>query len=178
MPLSHDRQFHAVKLSEFRKGGEIWRVVVLNGPNLSADINEMGDFEVLLSEWAADLGVQIEHFQSNHEGRVLEFIHRSSSTANGYLVNPGGLTHVGESLRHALKDTALPVVEVHCDNVELDHRSIFAPSVTSIFSGLRQSSYLGALVSLVLGLDDPDFLHPGGTSAINRSHGTPKSLFQ
>ena len=90
-----------MKLSEFRKGGESWRVVVLNGPNLSADINAMGDFEELLSEWAADLGVQIEHFQSNHEGRVLEFIHRSSSTANGYLVNPGGLTHVGESLRHA-----------------------------------------------------------------------------
>ena len=49
MPLSHDQQFHAVKLSEFRNGGEIWRVVVLNGPNLSADINAMGDFEVLLS---------------------------------------------------------------------------------------------------------------------------------
>ena len=39
MPLSHDRHFHAVKLSEFRNGGEIWRVIVLNGLNLSADIN-------------------------------------------------------------------------------------------------------------------------------------------
>lgn len=166
-----------MKLRELRSGDTAWRIVVLNGPNMSARIASLDNFDGLLGEWAKDLGVEIEHFMSNHEGQLLEYIHGSAANTNGYIVNPGGLTSVGESLRHALKDTARPVVEVHLDNARLADRSIFAPSVTSVFSGLRQSSYLGALVSLVLALDDPDFLHPDGISETNRSHGTPKSLF-
>ncbi|RLA42825.1 MAG: dehydroquinase [Gammaproteobacteria bacterium] len=166
-----------MKLSELRNNDTSWRIVVLNGPNTKAAINSIGNFDELLEEWAKSLGVEIDHFQSNHEGKILEYIHAAVPTATGFLVNPGGLTLVGESLRHALKDSALPVAEIHFDNAELGAQSIFSPSVTSIFSGLRQFSYLGGLVSLVLALDDLDFLHPDGNSATNRSHGTPKSLF-
>lgn len=166
-----------MKLSDLRNNDKSWRIVVLNGPNTTAAIKSVGNFDELLAEWANDLGVEIAHFQSNHEGKILEFIHANVPTTSGFLVNPGGLTLVGESFRHALKDSARPVAEVHFNNVELGAHSIFSPSVTCIFSGLRHFSYLGGLVSLVLALDDIDFLNPDGDSETNRSHGTPKSLF-
>jgi len=166
-----------MKLSDLRKSETSWRILVLNGPNTTTAIEAIGKFDELLQEWGDGLGVEIEHFQSNHEGRILEYIHANTSAASGFLVNPGGLTSVGESLRHALKDSARPVAEVHFNNAELGPHSIFAPSVTCIFSGLGHFSYLGGLVSLVLALDDIDFLHPDGSSATNRSHGTPRSIF-
>ncbi len=167
-----------MKLSSIRNGTRNWKVVVLSGPNLSSRLDGIGNFEELLNTWASDLGIQIEHFRSNHEGKLLEFIHASRETANAYLVNPGGLVRVGESFRHALKDAKKPCVEVHLDNVELQKKSIFSASVLTIFSGLGKSSYLGALVALVLALDDKDFLHPEGTGPLNRSHGAPRSLYQ
>jgi 3-dehydroquinate dehydratase-2 len=108
----------------------------------------------------------------------LEFIHASRERADGFLVNPGGLVRVGESFRHALKDSKKPCAEIHMVNAELAQKSIFSPSVLSIFSGLGASTYLGALTALTLALDDKDFLHPEGDSPYNRSHGTPRSLYQ
>ena len=166
-----------MKLMNLRKDDRKWSIAVLDGPNVSRDLKSVGQFDALLKKWGLDLGVSIEHFQSNHEGKLLEFIHRSVATTNGYIVNPGGLTRVGESFRHALKDAKRPVVEVHFANQEVASHSIFSPSVTCIFSGLRQSSYLGAMVALVLALDDPDFLHPEGTGPTNIAHGTPRSLY-
>jgi 3-dehydroquinate dehydratase II len=167
-----------MRLSNLRKCDTKWTIAVLSGPSLSSDINAIGRFGERLKEWGESLGIHVEHFQSNHEGKLLEYIHSTAAATNGYIVNPGGLTHVGESLRHALKDARRPVVEVHLRNRNLGARSIFSPSVTCIFSGLGQSSYLGALTALVLALDDPDFLHPDGTGPTNRAHGTPRSLYQ
>ena len=167
-----------MNLQNLRKGATKWKIAVLSGPNVSPNIKAIGRFDELLAEWGEALGVHVEHFQSNHEGKLLEYIHSSAGATNGYIVNPGGLTRVGESLRHALKDSKRPVVEVHFGNLELDSRSIFAPSVMCIFSGLGRSSYLGALTALVLALDDLDFLHPEGSGPTNRSHGTPRSLYQ
>jgi 3-dehydroquinate dehydratase-2 len=124
------------------------------------------------------LRVRVTHFGSNHEGRLLEHIHATFETTNGYLVNPGGLTSIGESLRHALRDAKRPHVEVHFHNDPLRHNSLFSPSATAIVGGLGAHSYLAALVALVLSLDDEDFLHPDGTSEISRPHGAPRSLYQ
>lgn len=165
-------------LSDLRHSDQQWQIRVLSGPNVSAAIAAVGNFEDLLAQWADDIGVRIDHFASNHEGRILDHIHATSATTNGYLVNPGGLTTVGESLRHALRDAKRPHVEVHLDNAPLTTNSIFAPSVTAIVGGLGPFSYLGSLVALVLGLDDPDFLHPEATSEISRPHGAPRSLYQ
>lgn len=165
-------------LRDLRHADTDWQIWVLNGPNVNAAIKAVDGFDDLLQGWAADLGVTVQHFRSNHEGRLLEHIHATTATTNGYLVNPGGLTTIGESLRHALRDAKRPHVEVHMANTPLVEHSIFSPSVTSIVGGLGEFSYLGALVSLVLGLDDPDFLHPDATSEISRPHGAPRSLFQ
>ncbi len=167
-----------MSLSELRQRDTRWQIVVLSGPNVSSSIKAVGDFDARLDGWADDLGVQIGQFGSNHEGRLLEHIHATSATTNGYLVNPGGLTTIGESLRHALRDAKRPHVEVHFDNAKLCQNSIFSASVTTISSGLGIHSYLAALVALVLSLDDEDFLHPDGTSEISRPHGAPRSLYQ
>ena len=160
-----------------RKASTEWQIVVLGGPNVLALTKSIHDFDGLLRSWGRDLGVNVEHFQSNHEGKLLEYIHASAATTHGYLVNPGGLARVGESLRHALKDSKRPTVEVHLSNEQLNSLTIFSPSVTAIFSGMRQFSYQGALLALTLALDDPDFLHPDGKGEFNRAHGAPRSLY-
>jgi 3-dehydroquinate dehydratase II len=166
-----------MKLSDLRGGDEAWRIAVLNGPALTRELAAIEDFDGRLAEWARQLGVHVEPFASNHEGRLLEYIHASAEQTHGYVVNPGGVTTTGESLRHTLRDCERPHVEVHLDKTTFDSaRSILAPSVTGIVSGLGELSYLGALVSLVLSLDDADFLAPGGTSEINRSGGAPRPL--
>lgn len=165
-------------LKNLRTRDTKWRIAILSGPNLGQQIQRVGSLEEMLQDWAAQLGIEIEHFRSNHEGKLLEFVHASRERVDGYLVNPGGLVRVGESLRHTLKDAKKPCVEIHMNNAELGQKSIFSPSVLSIFSGLGPSSYLGALAALTLALDDETFLHPEGTSPYNRSHGAPRSLYQ
>ncbi|WKG03999.1 type II 3-dehydroquinate dehydratase [Mycolicibacterium sp. HK-90] len=166
------------KFGQLRRSDTQWRIAVLSGPNTVPALRSVPDFTDQLESWGQALDVQVRHIQSNHEGQLLELVHSSCADTDGYLVNPGGLTAVGESLRHCLKDAKRPCVEVHWDNAELGEQSIFAPSVTAIFSGLGHFSVLGALTSLVLALDDADFLHPRGTSEFNRAHGTPRSLYQ
>lgn len=165
-------------LRALRRDDKKWKIAVLSGPNTAAALRSVPSFASDLDGWAEALGVEVQCFQSNHEGKLLEYVHASSAEVNGYLVNPGGLTRVGESLRHCLKDSKRPAVEVHWNNAELLNDSIMAPTATSIFSGLGHHSVLGALTSLVLALDDPDFLHPDGVSEFNRAHGTPRSLYQ
>ena len=167
-----------MRLSDLRHGDEEWRIAVLDGPALTRDLTAVGDFDALLATWGDQLGVRVVHFASNHEGRILEFIHATCDTTHAYLVNPGGVTTTGESLRHALRDAKRPHAEVHLNKATHGFaRSIFAPSVTAIFAGLGELGYLGALTSMVLSLDDEDFLGPHGTSEINRSTGAPRSLF-
>lgn len=164
-------------LSQLRQRKDQWKFAILSGPNTKRAIESVPDLSSQLRGWAQALNVTVSHFQSNHEGRLLEFVHASAMETHGYIVNPGGLTRTGESLRHCLKDAKRPSVEVHWDNIALGEPSIFSPSVTAIFGGLGHWSLLGALTSLALALDDADFLHPDGTSEFNRAAGSPRSLY-
>ncbi len=176
--MTDTRQVRAMDLRALRQDDTRWRIIVLNGPNVGQALRRIDGFDEQLAAWADGLGVQVEQRTSNHEGRLLEAIHATSDETHGYLVNPGGLRMVGESLRHALRDAKRPHVLVHLDSDALRGLpSIFAPSVTSIVSGLGAYSYLGALVALVRGLDDATFLAPGSTDPISRPHGAPRSLY-
>jgi 3-dehydroquinate dehydratase-2 len=158
-----------------------WRIGVIDGPNMPnlgnrsetiyGPIKSLADLQRLVREMADELGVVVTPFASNHEGEILEFIHRTAREVDGYIMNPAGLTTYGEATRHALDDTTKPVVECHFSNTArhfagvvppyLAQQSRFTYSATGLVMGLRQYSYLGALLALTLALDDADFLDGG-----------------
>jgi 3-dehydroquinate dehydratase-2 len=162
-----------------RSGDRKHRIAVIDGPNMSnlgarskkvyGKISSLDELKAFVTQAGHDLGVEVETFSSNHQGDILEFIHASADRVDGYIINPAGLTTVGEAVRHALEDTERPVIEVHFSNITAGAggarglgggsiRSSFTHTATGMCMGMRQYSYIGALVSLVLGLDDEDFL--------------------
>ncbi len=134
-------------------------------------IKSLNDLQTLVRAFGDEIGVAVECFASNHEGAILDFIHGSAETTDAYIINPAGLTTYGEATRHALVDTGRPYVEVHFANTARHFRSVsgdaepprskFTFSATGVVMGLRQYSYLGALLALSLGLDDAAFLGEG-----------------
>ncbi len=168
--------------SVFRQGTRKHRIAVIDGPNMSSlgrrskqvygNIQSLEDLQTYVREYAERLGAEVETFDSNHEGEILEYIHESGARVDGYIINPAGLTTKGEGVRHALEDTGRPVVEVHFANIQAPAgssrglgggqiASSFTHTATGMCMGMRQYSYAGALVALIHGLDDENFLAPG-----------------
>ena len=73
--------------------------------------------QTYVKEVGAKLGVTIEAFASNHEGCILDEIHRTAAQCDAYILNPAGLTKTGEPTRHALEETGKPWIEVHFSNI-------------------------------------------------------------
>ncbi len=134
------------------------RVLVVNGPNLNLlgqrdrDVYgsmTLADIEEMMRHSARELGTDVEFFQSNSEGSIIDLLQSRSPSVNGIIINPGALTHYGLSLREALADTGLPVVEVHISNIyareRWRHRSVVAPVAVGQISGLGWRGYLAAL---------------------------------
>lgn len=101
------------------------RVLVLNGPNLNLlgkrepevyGEETLRDLEERTSSWGEELGVEVEHFNSNHEGALMEAIHGSNH--DGIVFNPGAFTHTSRALADAVSSVEVPVVEVHISNVK------------------------------------------------------------
>lgn len=132
--------------------------LLLHGPNLNmlgqrqpeiygrttlAEINDR------VRELADKAGVQIKAFQSNHEGSLVDFVQAEASDATGIIINPGALTHYGLSLRDALANVSIPIIEVHLSNVyareAFRHTSVIAPIATGQIAGLGWRGYLLAL---------------------------------
>ena len=103
----------------------------------------------LLKKEARALGIELAIFQSNHEGALIDFIQEQTSSSQGIIINPAGLTHYGLSLRDALTDSKLPVIEVHLSNIyrreEWRAKSVIAPVATGQVSGLGWRGYVMAL---------------------------------
>lgn len=138
------------------------KILVINGPNLNMlgkrDKAYYGDktlpqIDTLLKKVGKSLGADIVSFQSNGEGELIDFIQKNASQAAGIIINPGALTHYGLSLRDALVDSGLPVVEVHLSNIyareEWRAKSVIAPIARGQISGLGWRGYVAALQILV-----------------------------
>ena len=137
------------------------RLLVLHGPNLNR-LGErepelygrmtLAEIDAALRERATTLGADLVSLQSNHEGELIDAIQRYCREVDGIIINPGALTHYGLSLRDALADARLPVVEVHLSNIyarELwRRRSVIAPVARGQICGLGWRSYLLALDAL------------------------------
>ena len=143
------------------------KILVINGPNLNMlgerdathyGVKTLDDIEALVRERASELGVEVHFIQSNHEGAIVDYVQGNASGASGIVINPGALTHYGLSLRDALTDSRLPVVEVHISNVhareKFRRRSVIAPIAVGQIAGLGWQVYTLALEFLARHLTD------------------------
>ena len=137
------------------------KIFVLHGPNLNLlgqrepeiygsltldDINQ----KVITA--GKQQGIDIECFQSNSEGKLIDLLHQAGASADGVIFNPGGYTHTSVALRDAIASIEIPVVEVHLSNVyareEFRHKSLLAPVCLGKITGFGWTSYLLALQAL------------------------------
>ena len=138
------------------------KILVLHGPNLNLfgrrephiyGTTTLAEINDKLQAAARELKVELVTFQSNHEGELVNMLHKHMDDAAGALLNPAGLTQYGVSLHDAIKAMPFPVIEVHMSNIaareEWRHRSIIAPAAKGTVQGLGWRSYTAALRALV-----------------------------
>lgn len=138
------------------------RIAVLNGPNLNLlgqrepevyGRTSLADIEVMVREAAGSQGVQIDWFQTNHEGAMVEAVQGLRGRADGALINAAALTHSSLALRDALLAVKIPFVELHLSNIfarEPERRhSVIADLAIGMVTGFGAQSYLLALQALM-----------------------------
>lgn len=141
------------------------RICVLHGPNLNLlgtrepelyGTETLSTIDGRLRTRAAELGVQIESFQSNHEGELVDRVQEQADLVDGWLVNAAGLTHSSVTLRDSLVASGKPFVEVHMTNIysrePFRHRSLLSDAALGVVAGFGAQSYLFGLDGLLGGL--------------------------
>jgi len=137
-------------------------IVIINGPNLDRlgkrepsiyGDQTLTDLENLLTEEAAELAVQVQFYQSNHEGFIIDKIGEfADSEVFGLIINPGAFTHTSLALRDALAGSDLPAIEVHISNIynreAIRQHSMTAEACIGVISGLGFDGYVAALKHL------------------------------
>lgn len=138
------------------------KILVINGVNLNMlGIREpdkygsmtLKDLEKELYAYSFELGINLEAFQSNHEGEIVEKIHSAKDNFDGIVINAGAYTHTSVAIRDALSAVEIPAVEVHITNIykreEFRHHSYLAPVCIGQISGFGVNSYKLGLKAVV-----------------------------
>lgn len=130
------------------------KILVINGVNMnmlgSRETEKYGtmtlkDLEKDLYAFSFELGIDIETFQSNFEGEIVEKIHSAKDNFDGIVINAGAYTHTSVAIRDAISAVDIPTVEVHMTNIykreEFRHHSYLAPVCIGQISGFGADSY-------------------------------------
>ncbi len=134
---------------------KIW---VIHGPNLNLlgvrekTIYGEKDLDFInreIQKEAASLGMDVEIFQFNHEGEIIDTLHRAVGKIDGIIINPGAYTHYSYAIRDAIAGIGIPTIEVHISNIyrreDFRKQSVTAPVCVGQISGFSYHSYLLAL---------------------------------
>ena len=144
-------------------------LLIVNGPNLNMlGIREpdlygretYADLINLCREKAGELGVEVEFFQSNHEGELVDIIQQSYGVTDGIVINPGAYTHTSVALLDALKSVGIPTIEVHITDVdsreEFRRISYIRSAALQTIAGHGLAGYTEAMEKLTEHLNGPD----------------------
>lgn len=134
------------------------KILVLNGPNLNLlgkrqpeiyGHETLADVEAKMVQKAAGLGLEIDCFQSNHEGALIDRIHQAREEADGIIINPAAYSHTSVAILDALNAFDAPVIEVHISNIHqreaFRHHSYISARADGVIAGLGTLGYLLAL---------------------------------
>jgi len=134
------------------------RILIVNGPNLNLlgrrepqvyGTSTLDELNKRLDQMAQELKIDLIFFQSNHEGDMIDFIHREASDADGIVINPGALTHYSYALRDAIAAVQIEAIEVHMSNIhareEFRRTSVIAPVCRGTLVGFGFYGYAMAL---------------------------------
>lgn len=135
-----------------------FRVFLIQGPNLNLlgqrDAGHYGTLTLSklnrqIKQLATELGVELRIVQSNHEGRIIDLLHKRRNWADAIMINPGAFTHYSYAIRDAIEAIQTPVVEVHLSNIyereDFRRNSVTAEVCVKQFYGKHEASYLEAL---------------------------------
>jgi len=138
------------------------KILVIHGPNLNMlgkrepDIYGTTTLETInsnLEELGKRLGLELETFQSNHEGAIIEKIQEAAKIQNGIIINPAAFTHTSVAIRDALLLLDMPVIEMHLSNIykrePFRHKSLMSDVVTAQITGFGVQGYTMALKAMV-----------------------------
>ncbi|MCR9149555.1 MAG: type II 3-dehydroquinate dehydratase [Rhodobacteraceae bacterium] len=133
-------------------------ILILNGPNLNLlghrqpeiyGRETLDDVAAACRALGETLGLTVEHAQSNHEGEIVEMIHRARSEAQGIVINPGAYSHTSIAILDALNAFDGPVIEVHISNIHkresFRHHSYVSLRADGVIAGLGTEGYQAAL---------------------------------
>jgi len=142
--------------------GGFMKILVMNGPNLNLlgkrepDIYgsmTLDDINKQITALAAQLGVEVDFFQSNHEGELVQKIQDAMGIYQALVINPGAYTHTSVALRDAISSTGIPTVEAHISNIykreEFRKHSYISGVAAGQITGFGPESYLLAIRAAV-----------------------------
>lgn len=145
------------------------RILFLDGPNLNVlgqrepgvyGRRTLEEIRGMVRKAARREGADVEFFQSNHEGELVERLQKSRGTVDALAINPGGYTHTSVAIRDALLFAGLPAVEVHLSNParreSFRHRSLVEDVVVGRIAGFGAYGYVLALLALLDHLREAD----------------------
>ena len=138
------------------------KILVIHGPNLNMlgqrepeiyGDQSLDEINAQLLKLGEKLGMEIDTFQSNHEGEIVDRIQLAVGSCDGILINPAAYTHTSIAIRDALSLLDIPVIEIHLSNIykrePFRHKSLIADIAAARISGFGAQGYLLALQGLV-----------------------------
>ena len=138
------------------------KILLINGANLNMlgarepekyGSTTLKDIETTVINRGKELGAEVEAWQSNHEGEIVDKIQAAKGNYDGILINAGGYTHTSVVIRDAISAVQIPTVEIHMTNIhareEFRHTSLLSGVCVAQVVGFKEQSYILALEGLV-----------------------------